>query len=326
MDLTGLYVQKAEFIRFCANRIIKIYGCGKLFDDLISAGAIAFLEQTPLYDEAQGAKLTTFLYPHIMGAMKREVERHFNLSKREFQKHSKDGTLSLFQNISLYDADNGNEMNISEFLVSPEQSVEQYIYIQICLEHIKTEFNALSYKEREILGGFFGAYGHGEQTLAEIGEMFNMQKNAAQKAKDKALEKLREICMDGDLGYWVYVRAAIRAAALDISREPRLRCPVQILAEQISSCLECCRTGDLSEEEAGQKIRTLALWAVLEQLEFKAPMTALKTFIRLTHLGHDSLAAMEQIAAVLLEEVYFILKYKSGYSAKRYSRKLRQLL
>ena len=325
MDLTGLYVQKAEFIRFCANRIIKIYGCGKLFDDLISAGAIAFLEQTPLYDEAQGAKLTTFLYPHIMGAMKREVERNFNLSKREFQKHSKDGTLSLFQNISLYDADNGNEMNISEFLVSPEQSVEQYIYIQICLEHLKTAFHSLSYKEREILGGFFGAFGHREQTLAEIGEMFNMRKNAAQKAKDKALEKLRDICLSGDLGYWASVRAAIRAAARDICYEPLPHDPVQILAEKVASCLENAQTEKLSVKEAEKKIRVLALRAVLEQLEFKLPEAALRTFIRLTQSENDPLAAMERIAAVLLEEVYYILKYKARYREQRYSRRFRQL-
>lgn len=62
--------------------------------------------------------------------------------------------------------------------------------------------NELSFKEREILGGFFGVYGYEKKTLPEIGEQFNMKENATLKAKDKALNILTEICMNGKLGLW----------------------------------------------------------------------------------------------------------------------------
>lgn len=58
-------------------------------------------------------------------------------------------------------------------------------------------------------------YGYKEETLAEIGEGFNLRESAARKAKDKALDKLCTICMEGDLGYWMSVRNVIRKAALE---------------------------------------------------------------------------------------------------------------
>ncbi len=70
-------------------------------------------------------------------------------------------------------------------------------------------------REREILGGFFGVYGYKKETLAEIGEAFQIKESAAFKAKDKALEKLRRVCLDGGLGYWMSIRAAIREAQRD---------------------------------------------------------------------------------------------------------------
>lgn len=73
----------------------------------------------------------------------------------------------------------------------------------------------MSYREREILGGFFGVYGHKKETLAEIGEAFQIKENAALKAKDKALEKLRRVCLDGEFGRWRSIHAAIREAQRD---------------------------------------------------------------------------------------------------------------
>ncbi|MEG0835915.1 MAG: hypothetical protein RR413_10775, partial [Christensenellaceae bacterium] len=66
--------------------------------------------------------------------------------------------------------------------------------------------------ERQILGGFFGVYGHREQSIAELGEEFDITENAAAKAKDKALKKLTDACMDGELGLWHRARKAIRKA------------------------------------------------------------------------------------------------------------------
>ena len=324
MDLTGLYLEHKHFIEVCAKKTAKRYGCGNMLEDLVSVGTIAFLEQINRYNEKQGAALTTFLHPYIVGAMRREVEKNisaFSLSRREFKQIRKAGALARVRGVSLDEVVEEGGDELYDSVPAPQISVEQTVYIQICLAHLQTAFETLSFKEREILGEFFGVYGHKEQTLAEIGEAFQIKENAVLKAKDRSLEKLHKLCVEGNLGYWRSVRIAIWVASRDIGREQQLCCPVQTLAERILSCLECA-----NKKDSKHKIRIWALRAVLEQLEFNAPETALKTFIRLTRLGYDPLAVMERIAAVLLEEVYYILKYKSSYNTKRYLRKLWQLL
>jgi RNA polymerase sigma factor (sigma-70 family) len=203
MDVTELYKQNLHLLNSCANKIISRCGCGKLFDDLVSAGSVALLEQAGRYDEAKGASFATFVYPHVMGAMRREMERYHGLTKREFEKRCASGTMSQFQNMSLDEADENCGY------ISSDQTPEAQIYRQVCLEHLRTAFYSLSYKERAILGGFFGIYGHKKETLAEIGESFQMGENAAQVTKDKALAKLRGLCVEGELGYWRSIRAAI---------------------------------------------------------------------------------------------------------------------
>lgn len=56
---------------------------------------------------------------------------------------------------------------------------------------------------------FFGVYGYEKKTLSEIGEQFNMKENATLKAKDKTLNKLTEICMNGKLGLWREVYSVV---------------------------------------------------------------------------------------------------------------------
>ena len=218
MDLTTLYAEHKSFIEGCAGKIARKYGCAKLLEDLVSVGTVTFLEQTAHYDEQRGASLSTFLYPHIMGAMRREAERSmtpFGLSRREFEQIRRGGTLTLTQGASLDEPVDEDGNDLYDSVPAAQTSVEQTVYIQICLEHLQAEFAALTFKEREILGSFFGVYGHEEQTLAEIGEAFQMKENAALKAKDKALAKLRRFCMEGELGRWRSIQAAIREAQHD---------------------------------------------------------------------------------------------------------------
>lgn len=50
---------------------------------------------------------------------------------------------------------------------------------------MKEEFGKLSFKEQQILGGFFGVYSYPKQTVAELAEEFQLTENALIKAKDK---------------------------------------------------------------------------------------------------------------------------------------------
>ena len=63
-------------------------------------------------------------------------------------------------------------------------------------------FNGLPFKEQEFVGGFFRVFGREERMLVDIVEDFMIEENAAIKAKDKAFEKLADLCKEGKLGDW----------------------------------------------------------------------------------------------------------------------------
>jgi len=235
MDLTEFYEEHKDFIEGCANTISRKYGCRNILEDLVSAGAMAFLEHIGGYDEKQGAAVTTFLHPYIMGAMKREAEKNFSafsLSRREFEQIRKEGALTQARGVSL---DGPDGKGLAELIPSREAPVEREVYTKICLEHLQAAFESLSFREREILGGFFGVYGHKEQTLAEIGEAFQIKENSARKSKDRALDKLRKLCEAGELGRWRSIHAAIREFQREcaVERGDLGRCTVPDCCEEI---------------------------------------------------------------------------------------------
>ncbi len=206
MEFLEFYRDHPDFIPLCARMVVKLYGCENVREDLESAGTVAALEQIGRYDEGRGAAVTTFLRPHIIGAMRREAERYLGLLRGEL-KRQKEKSKHLAARLVLLDDAGWDTLQLAS-----EESVEQQAYIKICLEHLRAAFDGLSYKERAILGGFFGVFGHKKESLAEIGEAFHMKEDGALKAKNRALDKLRRACMEGGLGYWMSVRAAIRGA------------------------------------------------------------------------------------------------------------------
>lgn len=231
MDLTSLYLENKSFIENCAKQVVQKYRCENMLEDLVSVGTIVFLKRAVSYNEQQGAGITTFLYRYISGSMRREAEKSvspFNLTKRKFKQIIKAKELALARSISLDKEPKDGERSMSEAILSPEPSPEQQFDLQFRLRHLQSAFETLLFKEREILGGFFGVYGHKQQTLAAIGEVFNMKENAALKAKDKALQKLHKNCMLGGLGRWMYIRTAISKSqqqaiseSTSLSREPQ---------------------------------------------------------------------------------------------------------
>lgn len=240
-----LYLCNRDFIQKCANDICKKFNCLHLNEELFSAGTVAFLEHLENYESSSGAELTTYLYPHVMGAMRREVEKNLgcmSLPKRDFQKIRKAKAfyyantekgirkqISLvaknmgiselqvsqlidysLQSFSLNEMIDEDDDDIAVQIPSPQPSVQSQVYFKICQELLREAFeNELSFKEREILGQFVGVYGYEKKTLPEIGEQFNMKENTTLKAKDKVLNKLTEICMNGKLGLWREVYSVV---------------------------------------------------------------------------------------------------------------------
>lgn len=86
--MENIYLRNKEMIEACADKLCRQFHCEQLREDLISAGTLAVLTYADRYNPGSEATLSTFLYPYIIGAMKRELENSLysvNLSKREFE-------------------------------------------------------------------------------------------------------------------------------------------------------------------------------------------------------------------------------------------------
>ncbi len=204
-----IYLQNKSMVESCADKLCRRFHCEHLREDLVSAGTLAVLTYADRYKTDSEATLSTFLYPYIVGAMKRELENNLypvSLSKREFEALRVQGYLSFLSLDEQYD-DNGEPV---VQVKDARLDVEQIVLHQIYLEVLEKEFHNLSFKEREILGGFFGAFSHEQRSLADLGEQFDLTENAAAKAKDKARKKLTDACFDGQIGIWLSARKAIK--------------------------------------------------------------------------------------------------------------------
>ena len=207
-----------------------------ILDDLCGEGALELLTriQSREYDESRAA-LTTYLYPHLKGRMTRWLEQNIGcmaLSKNEMA--------AVRQTQRLYHAawkDTGEiaeELGISEACVSryvrynthflgvhdlvPKDydgdpyerlmpgmlsvSAEQAVYRKVCIELLRELFDALPKKDRDILGKTCGVFGYPEATLKEIGMYHMMKESAVEKAKIRAVEKLRKSYPGSRLQVW----------------------------------------------------------------------------------------------------------------------------
>lgn len=215
-----------------------------ILDDLCGEGALELLTriQSREYDESRAA-LTTYLYPHLKGRMTRWLEQNIGCMAL-----SKDEMAGVRQAQQLYyiawkDTDEiAEELNVSaaranryvryntHFLgvhdLVPESydgdpyerlmpgmlfvSAEQAVYRKVCIELLRELFDTLPKKERDILGKACGVFGYPEMTLKEIGMYHMMKESAVEKAKSRAVEKLRESYPGSRLQAWRTVHRMLR--------------------------------------------------------------------------------------------------------------------
>ena len=215
-----------------------------ILDDLCGEGALEFLTriQNREYDESR-AVLTTYLYPHLKGRMTRWLEQNIGCMAL-----SKDEMTTVRQAQRLYHAawkdtsKIAEELGVSEARVSryirynthflgvhdlvPEgydgdpyerlmpgllsASAEQVVYRKACIERLKELFDALPKKDRDILGKSYGVFGYRETALKEIGMYHMMKESAVEKAKNRAVEKLREAYPGSRLQMWRAVHRMMR--------------------------------------------------------------------------------------------------------------------
>ena len=89
-------------------------------------------------------------------------------------------------------------------------SAEQAVYRKVCIELLRELFDTLPKKDRDILGKTCGVFGYPEATLKEIGMYHMMKESAVEKAKSRAVEKLREAYPGSRLQVWRTVHRMLR--------------------------------------------------------------------------------------------------------------------
>ena len=207
-----------------------------ILDDLCGEGAVELLTriQNREYDESRAA-LTTYLYPHLKGRMTRWLEQNIGCMAL-----SKDEMAAVRQAQRLYHVAWKDTGEITEELGIPEArvsryvrynthflgvhdliredydgdpyerlmpgalsvSAEQAVYRKVCIELLRELFDILPKKDRDILGKTCGVFGYPEATLKEIGMYHMMKESAVEKAKNRAVEKLRKSYPGSRLQVW----------------------------------------------------------------------------------------------------------------------------
>lgn len=215
-----------------------------ILDDLCGEGALELLTriQSKEYDESRAA-LTTYLYPHLKGRMTRWLEQNIGCMAL-----SKDEMAAVRQAQRLYHVAWKDTGEIAEELGIPEArvsryvrynthflgvhdlvsegydgdpyerlmpwmlsvSAEQAVYRKVCLELLWELFDALPKKDRDLLGKTCGVFGYPEATLKEIGMYHMMKESAVEKAKNRAVEKLRKAYPGSRLQVWRTVHRMLR--------------------------------------------------------------------------------------------------------------------
>ena len=215
-----------------------------VLDDLCGEGVLELLTriQSREYDESRAA-LTTYLYPHLKGRMTRWLEQ--NIGGMAL---SKDEMSAVRQAQRLYHVAWKDTSEIAEELGIPEArvsryvrynthflgvhdlvpkdydgdpyerlmpgtlttSAEQAVYRKVCIELLRELFDTLPKKDRDILGKSYGVFGYPEATLKEIGMYHMMKASAVEKAKIRAVEKLREAYPGSRLQVWRAVHRMMR--------------------------------------------------------------------------------------------------------------------
>ena len=226
--------------------------------ELESVGMTAFLEciRSGKYDSAQGA-LTTYVVPFIDGAMRRhfekslgtlsldrdsmalvrrtqrlhdgmgkdtgEVAERLGISVSEAAKHIAYPTHFF----SVYDmADQDEAGDVFDYISEDRAGAPpaETVYRRAQMECLRELFHKLPKKDRDILGKCFGAFGYPKTPLREIAMYHFIKEDAVEKARNRALKKLRKNWEDCLARRWSMAHQIIELA--DLSEGPSsLSCP-----------------------------------------------------------------------------------------------------
>ena len=233
---TGLVKDRARLIarQYHCLRQTKYGGLSdyakETLSELESVGKLALVEcvRANNYDAERG-RFTTYVTPFLDGAMRRHLERSMGtlaldrdtmglVRKAQNRYHQKGQSVAeiaealgiafhaaaraiaypthFFSVYDLQDPDDNGD--ILEQLTSNRLSgsAEDTVIRMLTMECLREEFLQLSKKDQEILGRCFGVYGHPKSALREIAMRNRMKESGVEKAKNQAIQRLRDRCLD----------------------------------------------------------------------------------------------------------------------------------
>ena len=231
---TGLVKDRARLIarQYHCLRQTKYGGLSdyakETLSELESVGKLVLVEciRAGGYDAEKG-RFTTYVTPFLDGAMRRHLECSMGTlaldrdsmglvrkAQRLYYQEGKEpseicASLGISFRVaaraitypthffSVYDLQGpDDDGDIFERLASTRLSgsAEDAVIRMVTMECLREEFLQLSKKEQDILGRYFGVYGHPKSELREIAIRNRMKESGVEKAKDQALKHLRDRC------------------------------------------------------------------------------------------------------------------------------------
>lgn len=238
--LEQLCKNNRDFIRSVAVRAADAFNYPDI-EELCSVGMVVFLEllSSRTYDPEK-SRLTTYLYPHLQGAMYRYLEKNTGcmpLSKHQMELVRKAQRLYNEANLAVEAVAkelrittahaamliNHNTHAISaisfDTLYEEEQNcpftefVEHTVLKKIQIELLEEQFRKLSAKEQYILGSCYGVFGFEQKSVDDLSFEEMLTPDGVYKAKEAALERLRKLCRDSAIPIWRCVSRLLRQVA-----------------------------------------------------------------------------------------------------------------
>ena len=258
--LEKLYLQNLKFIYNIAKKVAMSFNCynttpepphnltdytKELLEELCNEGALMLFHCLRKKDfDPNKAKLTTYLYPWLWGAMYswmgnnvgvlsltgkemsalRKVQKLYYSDLKTVEEISADCNLSVSKIqslisynthfLSVYDLvpqDETEETDPYNYICDDNlsKSAASIVYHDLCLEYLKELFNTLSEKDKEILGYYYGVYGYEKINLEDLSLEYMLTVDGVRKARDSAIKKLQKAYPDSKLGIWRYAYKAV---------------------------------------------------------------------------------------------------------------------
>ncbi len=158
--------------------IVKKYDNKNETDDLISIGTIGLIKGIDSYSYKHGTRITTYCA--------RCIENEILMNYRNNKKNNKN--VSINESIG-FDKD-GNEITLLDILKTPDPDFAMDIHTKNNIKLLKTYFNVLNNREKDIIIKRYGLNNQDEVTQKEIAKELGISRSYVSRIEKRALTKM----------------------------------------------------------------------------------------------------------------------------------------